>query len=943
MAKMRVHELAKELNIDSKAMVEKLKDWGYEVKSHSSTLEDDQVSTIKERVAGKTAAPKPAGVVIRRSKARGETLGVGAAVEVEDAPASSPEEPAEPVPAEPVAASTPVAAKQETVAPPAAESEAPAAPEKAPEVPVEAPAVHAETNITMAPSPPRPTASQAVVVGRVTLPAGAGRPPQRRVITPGVRGTAAHTRTAPPEASAEDAQNATPVVPGNERALKDDEEIKLINGVPHIIQKTAPGRPTANQAVLISRPVYIQKQFAPNRTKENIPVAPGITPNSLVRNVREFTVVNEGGKPREVFDAKKGRKPSGVRNEKATVYSKQDLVDLVRSRSYIPIIGRKKRPTKKGKKTEVTEMKQSKKVIEVEETITVRELSEKMGVKGSEIVRKWLQQGRFINLNQPVDIDTATLIAAEYDWEVKQRLFEVVDLLPAFEETPEQIKSRPPVVTVMGHVDHGKTSLLDALRSAKVAAGEAGGITQHIGAYSVTLEGKGDVTFFDTPGHEAFSAIRSRGAQATDIIILVVAADDGVQPQTVESIKHAKAAGVPIVVAINKIDKPGVNTDVIKTTLAQHGLQPEEWGGDTPMIPISAKERTNLDLLLENVLLQAEMLELGANPEKHVSGLVVESRVERGRGAVATVLVQEGTLKLGQVVVVGPHWGRIRTMIDERGRQLKEVLPGYPVQLVGLNGTPDAGEEFNVVTDDKMANTIVENRIKRSRAAEQATSARTTVEELLKKTASDAAKELVVIVKADVAGSCEAVTQSLQKLSGKKVGVNVIHKGVGNINESDVNRAKAGKALILGFNVKPDANAASVAAKENVDVKSYNIIYALIDDVRSRMEDLLEPIYRENNIGRAEVRMVFGVSKVGQIAGCLVMEGRVTRAANARVLRNGKVVHSGKISSLKHFKDDVKEVISGTECGIGLEGFDAIEAGDTLEIYEIQTIRQTLS
>lgn len=934
MAKMRVHELAKELNIDSKELVEKLKDLGYEVKSHSSTLEDDQVTSAKERLAKKAAKPaKPmgAGVVIRRSKARGETLGVGAALD-EEPPAEeaepTPEVEAEPAPV--VAAESPSEASPSTPA----EPEAPTSAE---------PTAPSEPAPVAAAATPRPTANQAVVVGRVTLPPGSGRPPQRRVVTPGVRGTAAHTRTAPPTPSPEvAAEKATPVVPGENRELRENEEIKLINGVPHIVQKTAPGRPTANQAVLVSRPVYIQKQFAPNRSRENIPMAPGITPNSLVRNVREFQVVNEGGRAREVFDVKKGRKPSGVRNEKATAYSKQDLLDLVRSRSYIPIIGRKKRPTKKGKKTEITEMKQSKKVIEIEDAITVRELSERMGVKGTEIVRKWLQQGRFINLNQAVDLDTATLIAAEYDWEVRPRSYEVADLMPAFEEKPDQVKARPPVVTVMGHVDHGKTSLLDALRQARVAAGEAGGITQHIGAYSVTLPGKGDVTFFDTPGHEAFSAIRSRGAQSTDIVILVVAADDGVQPQTIESIKHAKAADVPIVVAINKIDKPGVNTDAIKTALANHGLQPEEWGGDTPMVPISAKERTNLDLLLENVLLQAELLELQANVKKPASGVVVESSVARGRGAVATVLVQEGTLEQGQVVVVGQHWGRVRAMTDERGQALKKVLPGYPVQIVGLNGTPAAGEEFNVVLDDKMATAIVDNRIKRARAAEEATSARTTVEDLLKKTASDAPKELVVIVKADVAGSTEAVTESLKKLSGKKVVVNVIQKGVGNINESDVNLANAGKAVIFGFNVKPDNNAAANAARNNVQIKSYSIIYDLLDDARRQMEDLLEPTYKENVIGKAEVRMVFSVSKVGQIAGCLVMEGRVTRSASGRVLRNGKVIHSGKLSSLKHFKDDVKEVISGTECGIGLEGFDGVEVGDVLEIFETQTIRQTL-
>jgi len=958
MAKKRVHELAKDLGFETKDLVTKLQGWGYDVKSHSSTLEDDQIRTVTDRIQGErrpSAAPKAAGagVVIRRSKAKGETLGPAGV----EAFAHEPVVEAPPVVAaapvavvEPVVEAAPVVEVAEA-APGAAEVAAAPVVEAAPPAPVvEQPAVAAATGTEGAAAPvaelPRPTANQAVVVRRVELP---GRTAPR----PGVSGTAANVRSAPtrpvaptppPAAAAPAPEVARPAAPG-EQPHGPDEEIRIINGVPHIVRKQpegGPARPTANQAVVVSRPVYIQKQFAPARPRESIPMAPGIRPGSLTRDVREVTIVNEGGRAREAIDLKK-RRPGATRNEKVENYSKQDLIDLVRARSYIPVIGRKKRATKKGRSTAITEMKASKKVIAVEETITVRELSERMGVKANELIRKMMSSGgKILNLNQPVDYDTAAIIASDYGWEVQKRSFEVSDFVPEVEDKPEDLKPRPPVVTVMGHVDHGKTSLLDALRSANVAAGEAGGITQHIGAYSVTLPGKGDISFLDTPGHEAFSAMRARGAQATDVVVLVVAVDDGVQPQTIESIKHAKESEVPIVVALNKIDKPGVNPDAIKTELANHGLTPEDWGGDVPMLPVSARAGTNLELLLENVLLQAEVLELSFNPTRPASGVVVESKLEKGRGPVATMLVQDGTLKAGDVVVCGTRWGRIRAMANEKGATLKTVGAGYPVQVVGLDGTADAGDDFHVVPDETIAKKIADHRIAKEREAELAKSARMSVEDLLKKTASDAAKELVVIVKADVQGSVQAVNESLNKLSCKKVNVKVVGSGVGAISESDVNQARASKALIVGFNSKADNNAAAVAQQDGIKIKTYSIIYDLLDDVRVAMEDLLEPIYRERPVGKAEVRQVFSVSKVGQIAGSLVMEGKVTRAANVRVMRDRKMIHTGKLSSLKRFKDDVREVVAGTECGIGIEDFNELMAGDVLDIFEVETLRQKL-
>jgi translation initiation factor IF-2 len=985
MAKKRVHELATDLKLTNKDMVQKLHDWGFDsVKSHSSTLEDDQVRAVMERIRGeqKTAAvARPAsGVVIRRPKPVSAVIPGGidsTSLQAEAAESAAPEAAPEPeaeavaAQAEPAPIESPEAAPEPAKL---AESAQTVAAEKTTTTPTQpATAATTEPKPVVAPPPaPRPTANQAVVVNKVAAgykpPPPKAPPPQARPANPvntplpphlrkaGVSGTAAKTvvqpvmrAPVPMSAAATAASNELAARGGTPTAPTPPAPENIIHrgGVAHVMQQ-AGARPTANQAVVVSRPVFITKRVTPAGGSTNYPNAPGIKAGDTVRqNVGEISVFNEAGTRREA-DLKGGKKrPSTTRNEKVENYSKQDLIDLVRARAYVPVIGRKKRPTKKGKKTEVTEMKASKKVITIEDSITVREISEKMGVKGTDLIRQLMKAspGKLFTVNQPIDFATASLLAVDHGWEVKQTTFEITDFVPEVEDKPEDMKPRPPVVTVMGHVDHGKTSLLDALRSANVAEGEAGGITQHIGAYSVNLPGKGDITFLDTPGHEAFSAMRSRGAQATDIIILVVAVDDGVQPQTLESIKLAKESKVPIVVAINKIDKPGANPDVVKAVLAQQGLQPEDWGGDVPMIPVSARMKTNLDLLLENVLLQAELLELSSNPDKLATGVVIESKVERGRGAMSSVLVQDGTLKMGDAIVCGPFWGRVRTMLDPKGKAVQKVTAGYPVQVVGLSGTPDAGEDFHVVPSEEVAKKIAEHRVTKLRETDLLKSARTTVEDLLKRVAADAPKELVIIVKADVQGSAEAVTDALRKQSGKKVTVNVISKGVGGITESDVNQAYASKALVVGFNVKSDANALAAATQAEVKVKTYSIIYELLDDVRVAMEDLLEPIYKERPVGKAEIRQVFNVSKVGIIAGSLVTEGKVTRNALARVFRDRKKIHEGKLASLKRFKDDVKEVVAGTECGIGVAGIESVselQVGDIIDLYEVDTFRQKL-
>jgi len=503
------------------------------------------------------------------------------------------------------------------------------------------------------------------------------------------------------------------------------------------------------------------------------------------------------------------------------------------------------------------------------------------------------------------------------------------------------LETRPPVVTIMGHVDHGKTSLLDALRTTNVTAGEAGGITQHIGAYDVELQGK-KITFLDTPGHEAFTSMRSRGAKVTDIVILVVAADDGVMPQTKEAINHAKAAEVPILVAINKIDKPDANPDRVKQELTEFELVPEDWGGDTIFVEVSAKNKTNLDQLLEMILLQAEVMDLKANAEKRGKGIIIEARLDRGRGPVATVLVQEGTLKIGSPIVTGVHFGRVRTMTDDRGRPVEEAGPSVPVEVTGISGVPEAGDTLHAVEDEKVAKEVASHRQQKLREAELAQSSKISLDQLYARIQEGAAEELKVILKGDVQGSVEAVKDSLLKLSTGACKLVVIHSAVGGITESDVSLASASDAIVLGFNVRPEAKAANLAENDGVDIRLYNIIYDAVADIRNAMEGLLAPTFKEKELGRAEVRDTFAVSKVGTIAGCYVVDGKAVRNAKARLVRDSVVIWQGKISSLKRFKDDAKEVNSGYECGIGLENFNDVKVGDFIEFYELEEVKTLL-
>jgi len=579
-------------------------------------------------------------------------------------------------------------------------------------------------------------------------------------------------------------------------------------------------------------------------------------------------------------------------------------------------------------------LKQAKRKLRIENAIRVSDMAHQMGLKANEIIKVLFNLGIMATINQSIDFDTAAIVAAEFSYEVEKTGFEEKDYLEEqVPDKPEDLRPRPPVVTIMGHVDHGKTSLLDAIRKSHITTGEAGGITQHIGAYHVRTK-KGEVVFLDTPGHEAFTAMRARGAQITDLVILVVAADDGVMEQTREAVNHARAANVPIIVAVNKIDKPGADPDRVLRELSELGLLPEDWGGDTIVQKVSAKTKEGLDDLLELLALQSEIMELKANPNKPAKGHIIEAKLDKGRGPVATVLVQEGTLRQGDNFVCGTFSGRVRALLNDQGKKVKEAGPSIPVEVQGFTGVPEAGEEFNAVADEKVARRIADARAVKQRESDLASQSKITLETFLASSADDEQKTLNLVLKADVQGTLEAVQESLKKASTDKVNVNVVHAGTGAISESDILLASASKAIIIGFNIRPTATIKNKAAHENVDIRFYDIIYKLVDDVKNAMAGLLAPVEKEVYLGQAEVRQTFTLPKVGTIAGAFVADGKIVRNAGVRLLRDGVVVHTGRIGSLKRFKDDAKEVLHGNECGIGIENFNDVKVGDIIEAFD---------
>lgn len=617
-------------------------------------------------------------------------------------------------------------------------------------------------------------------------------------------------------------------------------------------------------------------------------------------------------------------------------YRKKELVFLPKKKK-LPI-------GKEVKKTKITVSKAQKRVVEFAGSLTVSELANQLSVKGAELIRKLMQMGEMVTLNHSLDFDTAVLLAQEYQYEVRNTSFDEKKILGKTAEDPaEELKPRPPIVTIMGHVDHGKTTLLDALRETNVVAQEAGGITQHIGAYTVEKNGR-QITFIDTPGHEAFTVMRSRGARVTDLVILVVSADDGVMPQTKEALSHAQAAQVPVIVAINKMDKPGANPDRIKQALSELGLVSEEWGGDTQFVAISALKRTHLDKLLDAILLQAEMLDLKANPQAaQASGNVLEARLDKGRGPVVSLLVRRGTLRLGDAWVAGTFSGRVRALFDAKGQPLERVEPGFAAEALGLEGVPQSGEMFQTLASESEARTVAEHRLEQERHQGQAGVPRVSLDDFFAKVQAGQLKELPLILKADTFGSVEAIRESLEKLSTPKVKVKLLLAAVGGVTESDVLLARASHAVILGFHVRPETKARQMAEAEGIEIQSHTIIYELLDQVKAAMVGLLEKKKIEKFLGRAEVRQVFQVPKFGTIAGCSVVDGKILRGAQVRLLRESRILYQGSLSSLKRFKDDVKEVGLGVECGIGIAQYHDLKPKDLIEAYEVELVTPELS
>ena len=855
MAKLRVYELARDLNMTNKVLLEKLDDLDISVKSHMSSLEDDIIAKIKssffsapeKKETIEETRIKPTVIRRRRKKVK---------VEVSATPEAEPE----------------------------------AADEAAEKADKEATAAEAAEDAV--PESETPKESEAEALQEEDAAEVEEKPAAKEVKKP--------KKAAKKEASAKIIK--LPIKPP-EKPLKE--------------KKAAP------KAKVGKRPAG-KKAAAPRPPQEITPGAKDAKKRKRKKKYEESDVDKKFLKKKISF------------KRKAVVEGEDLYAGGYRPRKQRKM-GKGKKPAG-GQKTQITVAKAIKRRIKIDEAIVLSELAKRMGIKAGEIIKAMMDMGSMATVNQTIDFETAALIAGEFDYEVERASFEEETILKQETDDPEKLAPRPPVVTIMGHVDHGKTSLLDVIRKSRISESEAGGITQHIGAYHVRTD-KGQIAFLDTPGHEAFTAMRARGAQVTDIVVLVVAADDGVMPQTTEAINHSRAAEVPIIVAINKIDKANAEPEKVKRELAEIGLTPEDWGGDTIYVHVSAKEAEGIDELLEMILLQAEVLEFKANPDKLASGHVVEAKIDSGRGAVATVLVREGTLRAGDPVVCGMHYGRTRAMLDDRGKQVESAGPSVPVEIVGLSGVPMAGDEFLALKDEKNAKQVSEHRQQKQRSKELAQSSRLSLDKLYERMQEGEVKDLNLILKADVHGSIEALTDSLTKLSNDEVNVNVVHSASGTIAESDVSLATVSNAIIIGFNVRPSPKVQSLANEENVDMRFYNVIYDVIKDVKNAMVGMMASTFEERVMGTAEVREVFQIPKIGNIAGCYVTDGKMERRQNMRLLRDGVVVFEGKNSSLRRFKDDVKEVQAGYECGIGIENFNDIKVGDTIDCYYLEEIK----
>lgn len=891
MAKVRVYELARELNLDSKELVQKLLAGGMDIKNYMSTLDEQDTVQARKIVTGAVAEVveekriKP--TIIRRRKKR---------IEVEKkAPEMRKEEGV--VPEEPVEAVAEEAQKE---------------PEKIAEAEqiTEAPPVSGEEASD--------TGKQAVSEVDEKSP-----------------GTISSEKPEQGEAVAETVEEEAVELKAAEKPKA--KKVKKKREQPAKIIKRPEEGPL--------REIIRQRKEGKKEEQVSKKQVPTVTPLEIAREVvEEAKKAKPSKKRKKKGKAEKGAEilKKGIRHKKKEIFERADLYEGKVPKRKDRKGARKSKEIQKGQKhTEITVPKAIKRRIKVQEVVTVSELARAMGAKGTDLIKTLLGLGVVANINQSIDFETAALVADEYGYELELGSFQEEQLIAEEEDREEDLVSRPPVVTIMGHVDHGKTSLLDYIRKSNIIGGESGGITQHIGAYFVKTD-KGDIVFLDTPGHEAFTAMRARGAKVTDLIVLVVAADDGVMPQTKEAINHARAADIPIVVAINKIDKPDADPERVKRELAELDLAPEEWGGETIFGEISAKTGQGVDDLLGLILLQSEMLELRGNPNKPARGTIIEARLDKSRGPVATVLIKTGNLKTGDYFICGEHFGRVRAMTNHRGKKLTTAGPSFPVEIYGISGVPMAGDEFIVVPDEKTAKQVIGHRVEEKKKLGVTKTGIVSLDDLFDRIKEGEIKELNIVLKADVQGSLEALSGSLEKLSTENVKLHIIHAATGAIAESDVMLASASGAVIIGFNVRANPRVVAIAEKEHVDIRYYDVIYNALQDIRDAMAGLLEPVFEEDVIGRAEVKEIFHLPKIGTVAGCYVTDGHIERNAKVRLLRDDVVVFDGKIASLKRFKDDVREVQTGYECGIGLENFQDIKPADVLEFYHLKEVAAEL-
>ncbi|MFZ1987274.1 MAG: translation initiation factor IF-2 [Desulfatitalea sp.] len=885
--KKRVYELARELNMTNKALLEKISSLDLGLNSHMSALDDGHEATIRQFIQGGPSLDleekrvKPTVIRRRRKTVEEET------------------------PAEEEAAAEAEAAEIDEATEEAAEQARPAA---------------AETPSEKKPVPMAETAAiEDQASADVEESAEPEQAPETATAPPAAADASAQALDAPATVPLGDTSKAKVEIKGKKK--KKDSAAKIIK----LPERTMTPEP---EPELPPTPVVVPAAEAPKGDKTD----KGERPKKKGKK--------KGEAEEEVLPDKKFLKKK-ISFRKKEVVEGADLYDRVRPRK-----GRKGGKAKMvpiAQKTQITTAKAIKRRVRIDDTIIVADLAKRMGIKAGDMIAKLMLMGVMVTVNQTIDYDTAALLAAEFTYEVERAAFEEETILQTAQtDDPDTLLHRPPVVTIMGHVDHGKTSLLDVIRKTRVTAGEAGGITQHIGAYLVATE-KGKIAFLDTPGHEAFSAMRSRGAHITDIVILVVAADDGVMPQTVEAINHAKAAKVPMIVAVNKMDKPDANPDRVQRQLAEIGVAPEDWGGETIFVKVSAKQQTGIDGLMEMILLQAELLELKANPNKLANGHVVEAKLDSGRGPVATVLVKEGTLRTGDAVVCGVHYGKIRALLDDRGNKVDEAGPSHPVEIIGLSGVPMAGDEMVALKDEKDAKQVSQHRTQKLRAKELAKTSRLSLEKLFERMKEGQVKDLNLIIKTDVDGSMEAIRDSLLKLSNEEVSINIIHSATGTITESDISLAAVSEAIIIGFNVRANPKVQELAHEESVDIRYHNIIYNVIKEVKDAILGMMKSTFIERSLGRADVRETFHVPKLGTIAGCYVTDGKMERNQLTRLIRDGIVIYEGKNTSLRRFKDDAKEVQSGYECGIALENFNDIKVGDVIECYYMEEIKPEMA